>query len=528
MNQQRFMKPGKPSRSREWGAYESATNVNEAMRLDRDNIILPSSGAEQFAKHYRAGMMGDHRDGGPTDKDNTNSEKFYKLYSAKDVRSGFAGSGTTEYTNNKTGETFRVNRTPSGKGFYGTDHNIEVVSSVNESVTGMKKNIIAKIKSGATRADIKKQFPQLQKDDIDGFFKNHSTIREAELDEVSDKMLDRYRQKAFVDQPSGDDGSDKYRKRKAGRDLAFDKQTGRAKVRATKEEVELDEVSQALGHKVAKTRHDQASALRQKAVDEPDMTKAFAHTKSANTAEKKAGQSYNRLIRKTDEEVELDESFKVGDKVTYQKNKRERGNAVISSISAAKKNHFYLKTEKEGTIMVPGGELELVEDTGLSEGKIIATGVLRDKPFRKTFKNVEAMKKWADLEDADVRGYHAAPGKGEDTQESVNEDIAQDANIMERDHEVQMARSDLYKTANYAIKLHNMLKGVSEEQGIEGWMQAKITKAADYISSVYHSMEYDMVEKSQSEPIEPMAETTTAGGIAAVVKPMGKLVKRKT
>jgi hypothetical protein len=64
---------------------------------------------------------------------------------------------------------------------------------------------------------------------------------EVELDEVSDKKLDVYRQKAFADQPSGDDGSDKYRKRKFGRDLAFDKQTGRAKVLATKEEVDLDE-----------------------------------------------------------------------------------------------------------------------------------------------------------------------------------------------------------------------------------------------------------------------------------------------
>jgi hypothetical protein len=58
---------------------------------------------------------------------------------------------------------------------------------------------------------------------------------EVELDEVSDKKLDRYRQKAFADQPSGDDGSDKYRKRKFGRDLAFAKQTGRAKVLARKE-----------------------------------------------------------------------------------------------------------------------------------------------------------------------------------------------------------------------------------------------------------------------------------------------------
>lgn len=85
----------------------------------------------------------------------------------------------------------------------------------------------------------------------------------------------------------------------------------------------------------------------------------------------------------------------------------------------------------------------------------------------------------------------------------TNEGISDDAHHMERDHEVQMARSDLYKTANYAIKLHAILKGISEEQGLEGWMQAKITKAADYMSSVFHALEYDELERSQSEPIMP-------------------------
>lgn len=74
----------------------------------------------------------------------------------------------------------------------------------------------------------------------------------------------------------------------------------------------------------------------------------------------------------------------------------------------------------------------------------------------------------------------------------IKEGLGQLADMAERDHEVQMARSDLYKIAKYAIKLHEMLKGVSEAEGIEGWQQAKITKAADYISSVYHALDYDM------------------------------------
>jgi len=74
----------------------------------------------------------------------------------------------------------------------------------------------------------------------------------------------------------------------------------------------------------------------------------------------------------------------------------------------------------------------------------------------------------------------------------INEGLADLAQKAEHDHEVQMARADLYKLAKYSIKLHDMLKSISEEEGLEGWQQAKITKASDYISSVYHNLDYDM------------------------------------
>lgn len=74
----------------------------------------------------------------------------------------------------------------------------------------------------------------------------------------------------------------------------------------------------------------------------------------------------------------------------------------------------------------------------------------------------------------------------------TNEGLADMADMAERDHEVQMARADLYKVAKYAIKLHDMLKSVSEAEGLQGWQQAKITKASDYISSVYHNLDYEM------------------------------------
>ena len=107
----------------------------------------------------------------------------------------------------------------------------------------------------------------------------------------------------------------------------------------------------------------------------------------------------------------------------------------------------------------------------------------------------------------------------------------------EMDHEIQMARGQLYKCAKYSIELHNMLKGVSEEQGLEAWVQAKITKASDYLSAVKHYLEYEMLSNGEMpvEAVEPeveteldLGETTTAGGVAAVVTPLmkKKMVKR--
>ena len=74
-------------------------------------------------------------------------------------------------------------------------------------------------------------------------------------------------------------------------------------------------------------------------------------------------------------------------------------------------------------------------------------------------------------------------------EKELKEDLATLAYKAEADHEVQMARADLYKIAKYSIKLHEMLKGVTEQEGIEGWVQSKITKAADY--PVLCTMDYE-------------------------------------
>lgn len=66
-----------------------------------------------------------------------------------------------------------------------------------------------------------------------------------------------------------------------------------------------------------------------------------------------------------------------------------------------------------------------------------------------------------------------------------------------RDHEVQMARSDLYATAKNAMRIFDLLKERSEDQGIMGWQQSYITLAADYLNSVAESMEYESADTNE-------------------------------
>ena len=85
-----------------------------------------------------------------------------------------------------------------------------------------------------------------------------------------------------------------------------------------------------------------------------------------------------------------------------------------------------------------------------------------------------------------------------------NSIIAQEADDMHRDHEVQMARSQLYSAAQAAIQIHRLLKNVSEMEGLEGWVQTKIAVASEYLESVQDYLKYEAI--SQEQEMMPFAE----------------------
>jgi hypothetical protein len=68
------------------------------------------------------------------------------------------------------------------------------------------------------------------------------------------------------------------------------------------------------------------------------------------------------------------------------------------------------------------------------------------------------------------------------------------------DREGRMAKRQLSDIAEYAAELDQML---SDETQLEAWVQAKLTKAADYIKTVKHYVEYGM-EEGAYDQVTPM------------------------
>ncbi len=87
----------------------------------------------------------------------------------------------------------------------------------------------------------------------------------------------------------------------------------------------------------------------------------------------------------------------------------------------------------------------------------------------------------------------------------LNENIVDDAATMHQDHEVQMARKECYHSAENAIKIHQLLQQISETQGLEGWVAAKITLASDYLTTVREYLEYQQISDASNDITDVIA-----------------------
>ena len=77
------------------------------------------------------------------------------------------------------------------------------------------------------------------------------------------------------------------------------------------------------------------------------------------------------------------------------------------------------------------------------------------------------------------------------------------------DHEGKMAKRQVFGIANDAAQIEAML---ADDQQLDGWIQSKLTKAADYVSAVKRYLEYDyatdpVAVPPDEIPLPPMQES---------------------
>jgi hypothetical protein len=89
-----------------------------------------------------------------------------------------------------------------------------------------------------------------------------------------------------------------------------------------------------------------------------------------------------------------------------------------------------------------------------------------------------------------------------------------------RDHEVEMARSDLFAAAKNAMRIYKLLANRTEDEGLMGWQQSYITLASDYLNSVADSVEYNARMSEMTGGVIAGGMSNVEEGVAEEQAPM--------
>ena len=95
------------------------------------------------------------------------------------------------------------------------------------------------------------------------------------------------------------------------------------------------------------------------------------------------------------------------------------------------------------------------------------------------------------------------------------------------DHEVEMAVSDLFSAGKNAEKIYNIVRSVSEDEGLEGWVQEKIIKANDYLNTVREYLEGKQVQGVAEGSNPEKVEVRFSAKEYATMTPAQKAAKQK-
>jgi hypothetical protein len=158
------------------------------------------------------------------------------------------------------------------------------------------------------------------------------------------------------------------------------------------------------------------------------------------------------------------------------------------------------KQSRKGDNLLTGTKTKKKYANSISEGKMKELAMdlksgkdgLTDEEFKKKYgKSKQEMRKSLESKPEQVKEAEISeqdlilvPGQGRRMKPGFISKAAD-----RTDREVEMALGDLFQAAKNAKMTYDMLKDISEDEGIEGWVQEKIIKASDYLNTIREYLE---------------------------------------
>ena len=178
-----------------------------------------------------------------------------------------------------------------------------------------------------------------------------------------------------------------------------------------------------------------------------------------------------------------------------------------------KKVHGYMQGEKAG----------LYDDDGMSEARLqsnwaVSFQMPKGNHRRNSFASKDDAIKFANTVKSKggiVDSMKLASSKNADDLSTSVRSLGEDAG------EGHMSKSTLYHTAKYAIELMSMIK---KGDDLEGWVQSKLNKAADYLQGVHNYEEYQKLNPYREE----LDQNILAKHSEIVKKNIDEILERET
>ena len=108
----------------------------------------------------------------------------------------------------------------------------------------------------------------------------------------------------------------------------------------------------------------------------------------------------------------------------------------------------------------------------------------------------------------------------------ADEPISEDLDIGHEDNEPHMIKAELYQIGKYAMDLYKMMDGFEGEQEVDfpAWLQSKITTAKNMMSSVKHSLEFELKEPQIDAVVTAASEEGALEEKITKATPAGEVV----